>query len=61
MGPQKGAAYAHTKCLARYLDRERERGREAPDRDEAIKTILANSKLSDPRPRRSAIREMTAP
>jgi hypothetical protein len=31
MGPQKGAAYVHAGCLARYLDREKEQGREAPE------------------------------
>lgn len=46
MGPQKGAAYSHPKCVARYLERERERGRDAPDRDDAWRRILANSKLS---------------
>jgi hypothetical protein len=46
MGPQKGAAYAHPKCVARYLAREAERGREAPDRDETLRRILANSRLS---------------
>jgi len=46
MGPQKGAAYAHPGCVARYLERERERGREAPDRDETIRRVLASSKLS---------------
>jgi hypothetical protein len=46
MGPQKGAAYAHPKCIARYLDRERERGREAMSRDEVLATVLRNSKLA---------------
>lgn len=47
MGPQKGAAYAHSRCLGRYLERERERGREAMDRQETIRRILGNSKLPD--------------
>jgi hypothetical protein len=47
MGPQKGAAYAHTRCLGRYLEREVERGREATDRDETIRRVIGNSKLSD--------------
>jgi len=46
MGPQKAAAYAHPKCLARYVERERERGREAPERDEALGLVLDHSKLS---------------
>jgi hypothetical protein len=45
MGSQKGAAYAHPKCVAHYLERERERGREALDAEEAVRRILANSKL----------------
>jgi hypothetical protein len=28
IGPQKAAAYAHARCLARYLAREKERGRQ---------------------------------
>jgi poly(ADP-ribose) polymerase-like protein len=47
MGPQKGAAYSHTACLGRYLEREQERGREAMDREDTIRRIVANSKLSD--------------
>jgi poly(ADP-ribose) polymerase-like protein len=45
MGPQKGAAYTHPGCVAGYLERERERGREAIDRDTALSQVLANSKL----------------
>jgi poly [ADP-ribose] polymerase len=45
MGPQKGAAYAHPKCLSRYLEREREHGRESSSRDEVAQRVLANSKL----------------
>jgi hypothetical protein len=45
MGPQRGAAYAHPQCVARYLERERERGREAPERSEAIRLVLAHSRL----------------
>jgi|SRR5580704_6276930 hypothetical protein len=47
MGPQKGAAYAHTRCLGRYLEREQERGRDAMDREETIRRIVANSTLAD--------------
>jgi hypothetical protein len=45
MGPQKGAAYTHPKCLGRYLANERERGREAPEREEVIRLVAAHSKL----------------
>jgi hypothetical protein len=45
MGPQKGASYAHPACVARYLERERERGRDAPDRQATWAAVLANSKL----------------
>jgi hypothetical protein len=45
MGPQKGAAYAHPGCVGAYLDREKERGREAPDRQEAVRLVTAHSKL----------------
>jgi hypothetical protein len=47
MGPQKGASYAHTTCLGRYLEREKERGNEAMDREEAVQKIVANSRLDD--------------
>jgi len=47
-GPQKGPAYAHPKCVRRYLDREKEHGRGALDRDDAIGRIVSNSKLSQP-------------
>jgi poly [ADP-ribose] polymerase 1 len=47
MGPQKGAAYAHPRCVSRYLEREAEHGREAPDRDDTALKVLANSKLSE--------------
>jgi len=42
MGPQKGAAYAHAKCLTRYLDREKEQGREAPVPAELAREIEAH-------------------
>jgi hypothetical protein len=35
IGPQKAAAYAHARCLARYLAREKERGRQTPRIDGA--------------------------
>lgn len=42
MGPQKGAAYAHARCLPRYLDREKEQGREAPEPAELARQIEAH-------------------
>jgi len=45
MGPQKAAAYAHPKCVARYLEREVERGRAGMDREEAMRSALAHSRL----------------
>ena len=47
MGLQKGASYAHPKCVARYLEREAEHGRESLDRDEAARRVVANSRLSE--------------
>jgi hypothetical protein len=43
MGPQKGAAYAHARCLPRYLEREKEQGREAPEPHELLRQIEDNS------------------
>jgi hypothetical protein len=45
MGPQKGAAYAHPRCVGRYLEREVERGRGGMDRDAVVEKVFANSKL----------------
>ncbi|MGO9837007.1 MAG: hypothetical protein ACLP1X_22655 [Polyangiaceae bacterium] len=45
MGPQKAAAYAHPKCVARYLEREVERGRAGMDREEAMRGVIAHSRL----------------
>jgi hypothetical protein len=45
MGLQKGAAYAHPVCVARYLERERERGGDVPDREATVARVVANSKL----------------
>jgi hypothetical protein len=45
MGPQKGTAYAHVRCAGRYLEREKELGREAPDRAELARRLEAHSKL----------------
>jgi hypothetical protein len=45
MGPQMAAAYAHPKCVARYLEREVERGRTGMDREEAMRLVVAHSKL----------------
>jgi hypothetical protein len=44
-GPQKAAAYAHPRCVKRYLEREVERGRSGMDRQEAMKAVLDHSKL----------------
>jgi len=45
MGPTKGAAYAHVRCVPRYLEREKERGRDAIALDEAKRLVMAHSKL----------------
>src|SRR5215472_2691919 len=47
MGLQKAAAYAHAKCLARYLAHEKERGREAPEMGELLQAVRAHSKLGE--------------
>ena len=47
MGAQKGAAYAHAKCLAAYITREREHGREVPPLDELLRVVRTNSKLPE--------------
>jgi hypothetical protein len=46
MGPQKAAAYAHPRCVQRYVEREAEHGRAGMDRDEALRQVLAHSKLA---------------
>ena len=43
MGPQKGAAYTHARCLPRYLEREKERGGEAVEPQELFRQIEAHS------------------
>jgi hypothetical protein len=45
MGPTKGAAYTHPRCLTSYLERERERGREAMERGAVLCAVVTNSKL----------------
>jgi hypothetical protein len=45
MGPQKAAAYAHTRCVRRYLEHEKERGREAPELEALLRELEAHSKL----------------
>jgi hypothetical protein len=45
MGAQKGAAYTHPICTARYLEREKEQGREGPDRDALAALLKQNSQL----------------
>jgi hypothetical protein len=46
MGLQKGATYAHAHCLARYLEREKEHGREAPRPADLLRELEAHSTLS---------------
>jgi len=46
MGPQKGAAYAHARCLKRYLEREREQGRETLEPAALVQALEAHSKVS---------------
>jgi ferredoxin len=46
MGPQKGAAYTHPVCVARYLDREREHGRDPGDRDDVARRVVDHSRLA---------------
>jgi PHP family Zn ribbon phosphoesterase len=43
MGPQKGAAYTHARCLPRYLEREKERGSETVEPQELFRQIEAHS------------------
>jgi hypothetical protein len=43
MGLQKGAAYTHPACVARYLEREMERGGDVPDREATVAKVVANS------------------
>jgi hypothetical protein len=53
MGPQKGAAYTHARCLRRYLEREKEQGRDAVEPPVLLTQIEANS-LHGARPTVSA-------
>ncbi len=46
MGPQKGAAYVHARCLPRHLEREREQGRDAPEPGALVQALEAHSKVS---------------
>jgi hypothetical protein len=46
-GPQNAAAYAHARCVARYLKRETERGREAPALAALLVQVRANSTLDE--------------
>ena len=45
MGAQKGAAYTHPICAARYLEREKEQGRQGPDAATLAGLLKQNSKL----------------
>jgi hypothetical protein len=60
MGPQKGAAYAHLQCVSRYLAREKERGREAPELTEVTRLVLANSKM-EPSDLETVTKELSRP
>lgn len=44
MGPQKGASYAHARCLPAYLAREVEQGRAAPAAAELLSELEAHAK-----------------
>jgi hypothetical protein len=46
MGPQKGAAYSHVKCLRRYLEREVERGQEATPPGVLLAQLEAHAQLA---------------
>jgi len=48
IGPQKAAAYAHARCLARYLAREKERGRQAPRIDGASPRLTTPPSADEP-------------
>jgi poly [ADP-ribose] polymerase 1 len=43
MGPQKSAAYTHARCLPKYLEQEKERGREEAAPAELLRQVEANS------------------
>jgi hypothetical protein len=47
MGPQKAAAYAHPRCIARYLAHEKEGGREAPELGDVLRAVRAHSRLTE--------------
>lgn len=47
MGPQKGAAYAHAKCVPKYLAHEMERGREAPELADLLRAVREHSNLEE--------------
>jgi hypothetical protein len=44
MGPQKGAAYAHARCLPVYLAREVEQGRTAPSAADLMTELEAHAR-----------------
>jgi hypothetical protein len=46
-GPQQMAAYAHARCLPRYLARQKDRGHEVPALDELLQFVRAHSKLTE--------------
>jgi hypothetical protein len=61
MGPQKGAAYAHARCLGRYLEREKESGRDVPDAAELLRELEAHSRATASTEDLAAARAALAP
>jgi hypothetical protein len=61
MGSQKGAAYAHAGCLGKYLEREKERGQEAPAADELLRELEAHSRTTATAEDLAAVRAGLAP
>jgi hypothetical protein len=46
MGPQKGAAYVHARCLPKYVEREKEQGRDVVEPPELFRQIEAHSAVA---------------
>jgi hypothetical protein len=61
MGPQKSAAYAHVRCLGRYLEREKEAGREVPDPAHLLAELEAHSRATATAEDLGAARAVLAP
>jgi hypothetical protein len=47
MGSQKAAAYAHPRCIAKYLAHEKESSREAPEMGDLLNAVRTHSKLPE--------------